>query len=280
MIKRKLSMQNIFKAGFAKADITPYSKSIPTFYDYDKKVKERRVIDPLEVRATILNDGGKKVVLITFDLIVIDNFLDKRIRKELTSIDLNPKNIIITATHAHTTPVGMDFIGFNPIPMSYKKLLIKKARQAVSEALKNQEPATVGFSNGNIYLGVNRREIGRVSDVNSLDIESGLVDPSLNIMQIDMAKSQRKIVLFNFTGHPITVTKQLPVVSADYPGYVCRMLDKKKGFGQFLQGPCGNVNIKIHGAKKVTEYVGRVMLKEIAKATRYIRGYKNPLLKR
>lgn len=265
------------QVGYARADITPHNRSVPTLYDKIKR--ERKIIDPLEIRTVILNNGRKKVGIITFDILTISEFLNEKIRKELSSIGLEYTDIILVATHTHTAPTGMDFVGNKPMPNSYKSLLVDRVKETVIQAIKNQALSEIGFAKGKIDLSVNRREIGRISEINRMEVPGGLVDPEVNIMQINMVRTGCKIVIFNFAAHPITITRDLPAISADYPGYVCRILDREKGFGQFLQGTCGNINIKIHGSRKVTKHVSHLIAQEILKVTGRIYKEKTPQLK-
>ncbi len=91
----------VFKAGFARADITP---SVP-IAKKDAGGSYKKVQDKLYATCVAVNDGKNTALLITVDVTSIGTTQCENFKKYITNATKVPaENIIISATHTHTAP--------------------------------------------------------------------------------------------------------------------------------------------------------------------------------
>ncbi|MBM4085317.1 MAG: hypothetical protein FJ272_11050 [Planctomycetes bacterium] len=108
-----------------------------------------------------------------------------------------------------------------------------------------------------------------MTTINSVGAPSGLTDPDVTVARVETA-DRRVGLLLNYAAHPITMTKNPPVISADYPGAASRYLelDGAAVHAQFLQGTCGNLNMKIHGDAAERDLMGKALANAALDAVR------------
>jgi len=137
----------------------------------------------------------------------------------------------------------------------YMQMLGERIVKSVKAAMGSAEKASLGYGTVETDLNVNRIKIGRLRDINDLDAPSGPVDGRVKVVRLDLVESGRTALLVSFACHPLTVTADTFLISADYPGRLCSKLEAlpEVCFAQFLQGCGGNMNPKIHGASAVTD---------------------------
>lgn len=84
----------MIQAGFYECDITPhYSAEVPGGF---RKVLNKKICDPLKVRAMALSDGREKAVLIGMDTLGCGPDFLKRLKEALPGI-----HVINSASHTH-----------------------------------------------------------------------------------------------------------------------------------------------------------------------------------
>ncbi len=97
----------VLKVGFAEWDITPaIGMEQPGGYG---KAYLKKLHDPCKVRAALFDDGGKKVVLIGVDALMVPKQLVEDARKEIEQrCGITPEAVLIGASHSHSSgPLGM-----------------------------------------------------------------------------------------------------------------------------------------------------------------------------
>ncbi len=255
-------------AGVGKVDITCKEKGtieillsektkahIPKVF-WDKEIE---VDDPLFVRALVLDDGSRKVVLITMDITAVgcrtisqnilsdsaDDFIPK-LRGRISN-ELNIPGINVTVCASHTHPPGR--------LLCDDEAQLDKTIEAVKQALQNMTPVTIGIDSGyEDRLTFNRT----VKMKNGLDytirgcnpyppdeeVESlRPVDPELGVIRIDHLDGSPLAVVYNFASH-LLIGSQKANISADFPGVVSHYLEKNLGndvMTFFIQGAGGDV---------------------------------------
>jgi len=220
-------------AGAAKVDITD---------------RTGPVNDPLYVKALALRSGPTTAVLVTLDAVAVGEIghikndylptLRDRLQKEL---GVAPTNVLVNASHCHGI-VAPD-VG-------------ERSFQAVSEALKNLVPVTVGAGLGHEdRVSENRRILlknGRTVDVRhaypfaaDADIASvGPIDPAIGVLRLDRADGRPLAVVYNFACHPIQGVPS-GANTADMTGFASQVIEDNLGDGAvalFVQGCGGDIN--------------------------------------
>ncbi|NOZ20621.1 MAG: hypothetical protein GXP25_05980 [Planctomycetes bacterium] len=247
------------KVGFAKTDITPQTQR-QTIYHKRGMLDDAKtpIRDPLFARATAFRSGDEVAIWVTVDLLCVDTCLREAVVAKLAEEGVPPEHVALCATHTHTAATVAPFHSIEPTPEVYLRLLEEKMTEAALSAMQSAAPAEIHFGRSTVDLSVNRREIGRMAEVNSINSPTGLVDRDVNVAVICMKDDMRTALLFNYAAHPLTMSKTNPQISADYPGRAAEYLETKweAAHAQFFQGCCGNVNIKVHGDEQEAVMAG------------------------
>lgn len=221
-------------AGVAKVDVTERDAG--------------PVNDPLFVKALVLRDGDLTVAIITVDAVAIgeigyiNNEYLPKVRAALQkSIGLEPKNLLINASHCHGR-VCAD--------------IDVRTVAAVTQAAQNLVPVRVGTGRGfENRIMENRRlklKSGREADVRhaySLPpddevVGTGPIDPHIGLLRLDRLDGTTHAVVYHFACHPIQGVPN-GGNTADMTGFASQVLEDSFGpdtVALFLQGCGGDVN--------------------------------------
>ncbi|MCD6408470.1 neutral/alkaline non-lysosomal ceramidase N-terminal domain-containing protein, partial [bacterium] len=243
------------KVGFGKVVITPpVGFSLAGYFD-DRRSEGIR--DDLYAICVIFDDGKNIFAVLSCELIWLDKFLVRKVRK-IVSKELNIpySNITIHATHTHTGPVpsyssNSIFTKNFYVEKSYIELLPIYIAGSVKIAYRNREEVKIGIGSERVEgISFNRRYLlkdGRVITNPFLQIEdivksAGPVDNSIGVMKIVNKKGVLKGVIVNFALHPDTLGDNL--ISADWPGFLRKKIEKKfpGTVAMVLNGPSGDIN--------------------------------------
>lgn len=252
--------------GFAKADITPTAERQTIYHRPGQPMDECTPIrDRLYARATAFRAGDQASVWVTSDVLCVDTALRRRVAGRLAERGVCADNVALSATHTHTAASVVHFHARTPTPEDYLDSLAAKLSGVASDALDNATPATLRFGRTTVDLSVNRREVGRMNQINDLRAPTGLVDSEVVVARFESQAGAGLLV--NYAAHPLTMSERVPQISADYPGRAVARLEGEPSvdFAQFLQGCAGNANVKIHRDEAESERVG-VALAEAALA--------------
>jgi hypothetical protein len=221
------------RAGVAKTDIT------------DREAGP--VNDPLYAKALVLDDGSTKMVIITLDVVAIEEIgpIKKgylsRVRSQIQKVlNIPPSNVLINTSHCH----GI-------VRDDVEELTL----EAVIAASKNMMPVTVGVGAGyENSISENRRV--KLKDGTEADMrrayafppdaeiaEIGPIDPEIGIVRLDKENGQSLAVLYNFAVHPIQGVPN-GGNTADIIGFASKVIeDNIEGtMALFLQGCGGDIN--------------------------------------
>lgn len=248
------------KAGISQVDITP-----PIGYPVHK-IQSNGVLDPLEVKTIVLNQGETNAALIVADLFYMSSNLSDVVRKLASAkTGIPASNICVAATHTHADPTYSQDVDAYVRKMDAGKLspedehgyagqLVTKLVQSVVEAQASLK--TVSLKSGIVPvegLAFNRRHLMKDGTVK---MNGGLLNPDI-IRAVGPVDPGLGIVLFSeeTTGSPFasltTFAMQLATIgntekfSSGFPHFLEKKL--KSQFGEnfvsvFGEGPCADVN--------------------------------------
>lgn len=229
-----------WEAGVARANITPAQPVWMSGYASRTKPAEGKIND-LWVKALMLKDGhGKRVLLITLDVVGIDLPTSNRIRDGVKqSLGLERDSVAICCSHTHSGPV----IGRNLRPAypfgddewkkvrAYTDWLEETAITTAMKAAGSLRPVNVKYGVGHADFAVNRRN-NKEAEVTKLAAASGaepavwrkqLKGPSdhdLPVLRITEASDGKPMaILFGYSCHA-TVLSGYEWCS-DWPGFAC-----------------------------------------------------------
>ena len=228
-------------AGLARADITP-PVGTPSI-GYAGRGPLTRQHDPLLAAALVLVEGEKRVVLLTCDLLGLDDQTVAQVRETIqarTGIDRDA--VMVTCTHTHYGPDAFRNRA-NPIVAAYRANLIHVLAGTTQEALDNIQPVLLGIGWGRSDIGINRREKRPDGQVILGQNPDGPKDPAVGVLRMDDADHNPVACLVNFQCHPVSQTGSVDHISADYPGAMRVVVEHLTGSTcLFVQGACGDIN--------------------------------------
>lgn len=241
-------MENQFKAGFARANITP-PMGIPVWGYYKVRLADG-VLDELETNAVALSCGETVVLLITVDHCgLVKKVLDEFKSKISERTGLPTDAIFIHSTHTHNGPDASPDSP-NPLVNEYREFLCKRVTDVAGFAVADLKPAKLGFGVGKAenvaFIRRFRMKDGSVKTnpgvLNpDIDYPIGDVDERVNVLRIDRENAET-IVIANFGNHPDTVGGNK--ISGDWPSmtrrFVEQSIDNTKCI--FFNGAQGDVN--------------------------------------
>ncbi|MCP3965691.1 MAG: hypothetical protein GY750_15150 [Lentisphaerae bacterium] len=234
------------KAGFKQVDISPVYFPIRTYLG---AVNE--IVDPIFANAAVFDNGIKKIVLISLDIVIIEWEYADRIRKGVSkNTGIPESSIMVSTTHNHACPAVVD----RPTCMKegkYIDYLILKSIDAATKAAGNLKEVVIGTGSG-VKTGIafNRRFIKRngtnitqpLADLDEILCSEGVIDSEVGVLVVRSKESGKMLgILTNYGCHAVHLMGK---VSAGFPGVLANCL--KKEFDDdfvsvFLNGPCGNV---------------------------------------
>lgn len=250
-----------FTAGASRIDITP-PLTIPYLGFVPRHAFFEGVHDPLYVRAVVVGDGERRIALLSADSIGFarslagegQDFIAEVRERIRASCGIPPDHVLISATHAHSTPetIGLRRLLDHPGAAAWVETLQDQLASAVALADRDRVPARlkrgVGRADG---LAWSRRIVGRDGRLYSWTrrppdgqiADWGARDPEVSLLLFERDGAPG-IALVHFACHPVTVQAQ-PLISADFPGVMTAFIEGS-GVGcnccLYLQGAAGDVN--------------------------------------
>jgi putative membrane-bound dehydrogenase-like protein len=229
--------ERVFRAGHAIMDITPteFPAIVNAMFTERSATK---AVDPLNVRALALDDGETRVVIAVVDTCMMQRDLIDR-AKEAASKEtgIPTARMLVSATHTHSAPSAMACLGSRADP-KYQKFLEPKIESAIVAAVKNLQPARVGWTSVDDWEHTFcRRWIRRPDKLlddpfgqknvranmhpghQSPDAigPSGPVDPGLSVLAFTTLDKRPLALLANYSQHYYGS----PLLSSDYYGRFC-----------------------------------------------------------
>lgn len=206
--------------------------------------------DPLYARAIAFGERECPFILVSVDCGIIPTSTALSLRQEISNIaETSLENIIVCATHSHSTPMPFDAVG--RVDPSWEIRIRNAVIDAALKARGLMFPCNIFFHRGVCSLGYNRRVIKDGKAFNCWGpqewpdrIPENSSDPSFFVLLFRQSNGERRIVLWNAAVHPVTLGKTSKVVSADYPGIACSIIKKKEpDFDAiFTLGAAGNIH--------------------------------------
>lgn len=238
------------KAGAAKVCITP-PLGIPLGGDFVRP-EATFVHDHLWARCLYLENGSSRLALVSCDLLGLrQDVFDKVLELLRTPLGLMPHELILNCTHTHSGPDTPAII-HGPFDHPYMAELPSLIVQAVLDAASNVRPAKAGSAMSELTgVCTNRRIRVKGGEVRMNwekilpeEIEGyGPIDPALGVLRIDSEDGERIASVVHYTCHAAIVSPFPQQISADYPGLVCRTVDRFwGGITMFFNGAFGDIN--------------------------------------
>ncbi len=300
VLEANVAAPSELRVGRATVDITPSvgtPMQAPQRPPFEIKLSET-AHDPLQVKAVVIEAGGRKAALVVCDLTSIPTRLIEAARREIGKMtDLDPLSVMISATHTHTAPqIRPRFVTKADAEArrktaEYVQRLPSRIAEAVHQA--NQQlissRVTVALGREDI-VSFNRRFVMRDGTVQTnpgkndptvlRDIvgPDGPIDPQVGVVSIDAIDGGPVATFVNFSIHLDTMGGNRP--SADFPYQLSKILADVHGpemLTVYAAGASGNINhydlldaTRVHRVKNAAESsrIGTILAAEVLKASR------------
>jgi len=224
-----------FQAGASRISITPQKPLPLAGYGARLGKLSKGILDPVYVRALVLDDGKSKIALVSADILLILADLKKEVEEKVK--DLRLDGILLGATHTHSGPGGYSDIfivelavlgGYKPW---YREFLVSQICRAIREAEENLKPARFGSIIGKAPgFNINRRD------------PEGPTDPALGVIKITDLSETPIAYIINYTAHPTCLSDRNMKISGDWVGMLEREIEEKSppAVALFFNGALGD----------------------------------------
>jgi putative membrane-bound dehydrogenase-like protein len=214
-----------YKAGVAKQVITPKEAVWMAGYAGRTKPAEGKVHD-LYAKALCLEDAaGKRLVLVTTDLIGIPRELGDTVAAEVEKKHgIKRDELMLSCSHTHCGPVVRENL-VDMYPMTkedrakvdaYTKVLEVDLIAVIGAAVKNLKPANLKHGAGKATFAMNRREPTDKGVINGRN-PAGPVDHTVPVLVVEDDKGKPITVVFGYACH--NTTMQFLQWCGDYAGF-------------------------------------------------------------
>ena len=208
------------RAGAALVDITPEG---PVWMGGYQILRESEgVHDPLYARAVVLERGEVELALVAVDVVGLQHQDVRRIQHDMVGID--PRHVVIAATHNHNGPDTIGIWGFPPFMSGADRSYLRKVRHGVLEALQRAReslrPAEVGFGS------VMAEPEGLLKNYR----RPGMVDREIVVLHLREPAGGATIATLTELGcHPEVLERWNTQITADFPGWTVARIEAELG---------------------------------------------------
>lgn len=273
------------QAGFAERDITP-ALGMEQHGNYGKEF-HTSFHDPCKVRASVFDDGHKRIALVGIDALMVSRDLVQRARTRIEkAIGIPGAHVLISASHSHSSgPLGgvqpgeydhaNEFVrdlAYNHSPAAdpgYLQIVEKAIVDAVTWADRHKKPAQLGFGKGHEdTVAFNRRQRmtngqtwshAGVGNPNIIDY-AGPIDPEVGVLAAWDMNDELLGIIVNYACH---CTTNPGGISANWVQYLEQVLQgglATRAPVVFLQGACGDIT-QVDNLAKRRQLSGEAMSK-------------------
>jgi neutral ceramidase len=198
----------MLRAGAARIDFTP--SQLPA--------NILGVLDPIFVRALVMDNGSTRAALVSVDAGSVSTDLYRKVSARAASeLSIPADHLLISATHTHS------------VPFQASQGLEEKVMQALREAAGRMQPARVAWGAGQSWINVNR---DRVDPVTNRWWEGpnyeGTSDKTVAVVRFEGLAGQPIAVYYNYAVHAV-LTGTLDKISGDIPGATSRYVEDSLG---------------------------------------------------
>lgn len=221
------------KAGVAKIDITPEKPVTMSGYASRKDVS-KGVHDPLSIRVLAFEAGGKRLVLVSTDLIGYYDTTEVMREMLRTEFNLQPSEVFLSAIHTHSAPTPtLNKERGHANNVEYTEALKGKLLEVVRQTMGNLEPVSIGTGVGSCPVGVNRREL-RIARTGESSIvlgrnPYGVTDKEVLVLKVAKADGALKAVAFDYAVHATCLGPGNYTISGDVLGLAAQCVEKVLG---------------------------------------------------
>jgi hypothetical protein len=214
------------RAGAARIDYTPSGQRLPGNFT--------GVLDPIFVRALVVDNGSTRAALVAVDAGAIPGDLYAKVSaRAAAELGIPASQLLISASHTHSVPFRLD--------ADVEETILRGLRDSISRL----QPARVAWGTGVSHINVNRDRIDPTTqrwwEGPNYD---GPSDKTVAVVNVATTTGEPIAVYYNYAVHGV-ITGTLDMISGDIPGAASRYIEDSLGAGAvalFASGAAGDQN--------------------------------------
>ncbi len=269
------------KAGVCTVNITPPIGFPMAGYSGRDRGCET-VDDELFAKALVLDDGETKLAIVTTDLVGIPPGFAEEIKSIVQRKTNIPEgNVIICASHTHFGP-ALRRLNYLPeeAQEEFHESYVQNAARLIAGAIRvangSMRDAKLGWGRGEapqlVFNRRTRRPDGKVvmswrppKPEEAKELTFGPTDPDVGVIRIDDAEGGPMATIINFACHPVCGVDRLYAISADYPGYAMKVVEKVRGGMCMFSLGCAGNTVPIEREGDARRWIGTALGAEVLK---------------
>lgn len=192
--------------------------------------------DPIRSKALVLETEGRKITLVSVDLVGVFPRIRDEVLKQISDLGINDDDLFIVATHTHSGPGGFvefrfwELLAVDRFQPEFFKNLVNGIVKSIRDAHDSRRPARMATEQIAID-GVTMNRRGSYMD-----------KPVLTLSKVETTKGETIANLLNFPIHGTLLGPSNTELSADVPGALEHAIEKKVGgVALFMSGAAGDV---------------------------------------
>jgi neutral ceramidase len=233
----------ILTAGVARKVITPPPGI--SLMGYGNRIQGNiGVHDDLYVTTLVLDDGVTRAAILTADHTFINTRIVDKIKNRLQDeVNIAPDGVFICCSHTHAAPIGYADENSGEEDRAYIQYLMNQLVDSAIEAWQSAQPVSLRAGKSEANININRRE--RVADGSIIigNNPAGVVDHSVQVVQVVAEQNKVVATLVNYACHPVVMGPLNRLASADWVGAMRGRVESSiPGLCLFIQGTTADIN--------------------------------------
>src|SRR5947209_2682647 len=171
-----------------------------------------------------------RVALVACDLLFLMSEEVHAVRQAVATLtDVPAANVVVACSHTHYGPSTTTSRGEAPQIGPYLANLVHQLAGAVAMARARAVPARLGWGQGEVKVGINRRERIASGEIILGQNPAGPVDPRVAVLRIDKAGGSPLAAVLNYACHPVSLSSRCTHISADFPAVARGLVEQATG---------------------------------------------------
>jgi len=238
------------EVGFARLDITP-CLGVRLAGSFTER-RADGILDPLMATAVAFDNGTKRAVVLSVDILGIPRETMDEIRAQIAQkVETMPEAVIIACTHTHLAPTAFKTAKGDFLESEYMKFLTNKLIDVSALAFEDAAPSKMYYAQGKAegvaFVRRYHMKDGTVCTnppgYRNTNILSPTNDSDESVTNIIIKREGKpEIGIVNFQVHPDVIGGCK--ISADYPGFVRKTYEKliDNSLCMYINGAQGDTN--------------------------------------
>ncbi len=234
----EIARAEYFNVGSARESLVPSFPVATAGYGKRRGKLYTEIRDSVFVRAMVIDNGVRRVAIVSADLLIIPPVVTQLLEKELPSIGFSLENTYLGATHSHNSignwGEGAASFLYGDYNEQVVRFIADQIKACIQKASRRQKQSS-------IRTGV----IPVPHAIRNRLIKEGPVDSLLRIVEFEFADSTKQILL-SYAAHATCLSSRDLRLSRDYPGALVDSVEASGySFAMFLAGAVGSHACKV-----------------------------------